>query len=124
MSPEDERQLRSYLGRDLEVVVDRPIGSQHPKAQLRLRYSINYGFLPGTCAPDGDPQDAYIVGIGEPVDRYFGHVIAIIIRDDDREGKLVVAPIGTSLTQQEIGDALSFQECYFQSRLIMEASDL
>jgi inorganic pyrophosphatase len=37
-------------------------------------------------APDGEEQDAYIIGVSEPVEEFSGKVIAIIHRKDDIEG--------------------------------------
>ena len=64
-------------------------------------------------APDGEDQDAYILGINEPVKEFVGRVIAIIHRFDDVEEKWVVAPEDTSFTKDEIMRQVAFQEQYF-----------
>ncbi len=43
-----------YLGKDVKVMVDRPLGSRHPKYDLV--YLVNYGFVPNTKAPDEDDK--------------------------------------------------------------------
>ena len=106
------------LGRIVTVIVDRPLGSCHPK-HPDSRYPINYGYIPGIPAPDGEEQDAYILGIETPVDRFTGRVTAVIHRLDDVEDKWVVTPEGTSFTQEQIEAAVRFQEQYFHSVVII-----
>ncbi len=50
----------------MKVVVDRPLESYHPQYK-DMYYPINYGFVEGIIAPDGDEQDAYILRIDVPV---------------------------------------------------------
>ena len=106
--------LRSMLGKKVHVQVDRPIGHVH-KGMI---YPVNYGFLPGTLAGDGQEQDAYILGITEPVAHFDGVVIGGIWRLDDVEDKLVVAPEGMQLHQGQIAEAVAFQEQHFQSQVL------
>ena len=54
------------VGDVVKVVVDRPLGSYHPKHK-DMYYTINYGYIEGIIAPDGEEQDAYIIGVDEPV---------------------------------------------------------
>ena len=46
----------------VKIIVDRPMGSFHPE-HSDLFYPINYGYIPGMIAPDGDEQDVYILGV-------------------------------------------------------------
>ena len=110
--------LQRLIGKTVTVTVDRPIGSRHPK-HPDILYPLNYGYISGIPAADGDDQDAYILGVGEPVDTFTGKIIAVIHRCDDVEDKWVVAPDGTSYTKDEITRAVSFQEQYFKSEIIM-----
>ena len=41
----------SWLGRSVEVTVDRPLGSVHPEHPETV-YRLNYGFVAGTLAGD------------------------------------------------------------------------
>ena len=109
------------LGAIVNVIVDRPIGTCHP-SYPDLIYPVNYGYVPGILAPDGEEQDAYILGICEPVEEFTGKVIAIIHRYNDVEDKWVVAPEGAAFTKEEIQGAVAFQEQYFQTEIIMEDS--
>ena len=104
------------IGKTVTVTVDRPLGSFHPN-HPDLYYPINYGYIAGIMAPDGEEQDAYILGVDIPVPRFTGTVIAIIRRKDDVEDKWVVAPEGISFSQEEIRDATHFQEQYFDSHI-------
>ncbi len=63
---EFEKADYTMIGNTVKVVVDRPLGSYHPKYK-DIYYSVNYGFVEGVLAPDGEEQDAYILGIHEPV---------------------------------------------------------
>lgn len=108
---ERERTIRELLGKAVHVEVDRPIGYQHGD----LVYPINYGYIPGILAGDGEEQDAYILGVSEPISAFEGRVIAAIRRLDDCEDKLVVAPDGAFFSEDEIASAVRFQEQYFDS---------
>ena len=103
------------------VTVDRPLGSYHPE-HPNLYYPVNYGYIAGTVAEDGEEEDAYILGVSEPLKSFTGRVIAIIHRKDD-EHKLVVAPEGISFTEEEIRVLTSFQEKYFDSEITMIDKD-
>lgn len=100
------------------VKVDRPLGSYHPK-HPDLYYPVNYGYVPGVMAADGDEQDAYILGVDEPVESFTGELIAIIRRRDDIEDKWVLAPEGVRFTAEEIMAAVHFQEQYFDSYCVL-----
>ena len=106
------------LGSIVKVIVDRPLGSYHPKHE-DLYYTVNYGYIPGILAPDGEEQDAYILGVDEPVSEFVGKVVAVIHRFDDVEEKWVVAPENASFTKEEIRAQTAFQEQYFQIEIRM-----
>ena len=105
-----------YLGKEITVKIDRPIGSKHPKHNLI--YPINYGCIEGTKAGDGEEIDAYVLGVFEPVDRFTGKVIGIIHRKDDLEDKLVVAKDLNSYDKYQIKALTEFQERFFDSEII------
>ena len=106
------------LGKVVKVVVDRPLGTYHPKYKNMI-YTVNYGYVPGIIAADGEEQDAYILGVNEPIKEFTGKVIAVIHRFDDVEEKWVVVPIGTSLTKEEIMRQVDFQERFFKIEISM-----
>lgn len=108
--------VKKYLGRTVKVVIDRPLGSKHPKHGFT--YEANYGYIPETKAPDGEEIDAYCLGVNKPIKRAAGKCIAIIHRTDDNDDKLVVVPEGRSLSDTEIEKAIHFQEQWFKHKII------
>ncbi|MDD3415913.1 MAG: inorganic pyrophosphatase [Lachnospiraceae bacterium] len=105
------------IGDIVKVTVDRPLGSYHPKHR-DMFYSVNYGYIEGIIAPDGEEQDAYVLGVDEPVKEFVGKIIAIIHRHDDVEEKWVVAPEGKNFTVEQIKEKVAFTEKYFKFDVI------
>ncbi|MBO5323173.1 MAG: NUDIX domain-containing protein [Oscillospiraceae bacterium] len=103
--------LHEMLGKSVHVVIDRPIGYRHGD----IVYPINYGYIPGLIAGDGEEQDAYILGIAEPLTEFDGRVVGAIRRRNDVEDKLVVAPNGMVFHQGQIAEAVHFQEQFFDT---------
>lgn len=106
---EREQLVRRLMGKTVHVEVDRPIGYNHHG----LIYPVNYGYIPGLIAGDGEEQDAYILGIQEPLTEFDGRVVGAVCRKDDCEDKLVVAPEGMIFHQGQILTAVHFQERFF-----------
>lgn len=107
------------IGQTVTAVIDRPLGSFHPK-HPDIYYPVNYGYIPGLLAPDGEEQDVYILGVDIPLERFTGKVIAVIHRLNDVEDKWVAAPEGMTFTKEEIHDLVHFQEQYFNTQILME----
>ena len=106
------------IGTTVTVTVDRPLGSYHPEYK-DMYYPINYGYIEGVMAPDGEEQDAYILGVNESVGKFTGKIIAIVYRKDDIEEKWVVVPEGVTFSKEEIRRQIHFQEQYFDSEIVM-----
>ena len=106
------------LGKIVKVIVDRPIGSHHPNHE-DIIYRVNYGYVEGIIAPDGEEQDAYILGIDQPINEYTGKIIAIVHRLDDIEDKWIVVPEDVNFTKEEIIKQIEFQEQFFKYEIIM-----
>lgn len=81
------------IGDIVKVTVDRAMGTYHPEYP-DMYYQVNYGYIEGIMVPDGEEQDAYILGVEEPLNEFTGKIIAIIHRNDDIEEKWVGAPVG------------------------------
>ena len=107
------------LGCTVTVTIDRPLGSVHPDWP-DLYYPVNYGYVAGVMAPDGEEQDAYVQGVDTPCAQCTGRVIALVRRRDDVEEKWVVAPPGRNFSREEIWAQISFQERWFDAQLITE----
>ncbi len=107
---------RPYLGKEVTIKIDRPLNSKHPKHGHV--YPINYGFVPGTKAPDGAELDAYVLGVMEPLEKFTGDCIAIIHRTNDDDDKLILVPQGVKFSNDEIREATHFQEQWFESEIV------
>jgi len=105
-----------FIGARLTIKIDRPLGTPHP--EWDFIYPLNYGYLPGVIAPDGEELDAYLLGVFEPVDEYTGVCIAVIHRLDDPDDKLVIVPEGTAYSDDQIRAFTEFQERFFSSEII------
>ena len=108
----------SILGQTVTVLMDRPLGTCHPKHK-DIYYPVNYGYIPGIIGGDGEEQDAYVLGVDEPLQEFTGVVIAIIHRFNDVEEKWVVAPDNVSFTKDEIMERVYFQEKFFSIEIRM-----
>ena len=100
------------------VKMDRPLGSVHPDVPTMV-YPVNYGYVEGIMAKDGEEQDAYVLGIDVPLDEFTGKRIAIVHRNDDIEDKWIIVPENIMYTRQQIADMIHFQEQYFDSHIEM-----
>jgi len=119
---DDNLRLEDWAGRQIEVTIDRPLGSRHPR-EPDLVYEVNYGYVPDTLAPDGHPLDVYVLGTDDPVESCVATVIAIIRRRDDVEDKLVAVIEGAPIEPWDadaITAATLFQERWFDSRVEMK----
>lgn len=108
--------MDNYLGKKVNVAVDRTLGSRHP--EHGFIYPINYGYIPNTISGDGEEVDAYIIGEFEPLETFEGYVIAIIHRLNDNEDKLVVCKEKNKYTVEQIKSLTEFQERFFISEII------
>ena len=113
MDPRDQR-IYEVLGKTVHVIVDRPVGYMHGS----LVYPINYGYVPGILAADGEEQDVYILGVHDPIASFDGRVVGAIRRRNDVEDKWIVAPEGMVFHQGQIAEATRFQEQFFDSYII------
>lgn len=108
---------KEYLGKIVNVKMDRPLGSKHPKHGFV--YPVNYGYIPNTVSGDGEELDAYVLGVHEPLNDFEGKVVAIIHRTNDDDDKLVVMPKDKNYTDAQIEALTEFQEQWFEHIIIM-----
>jgi inorganic pyrophosphatase len=111
----EDNDLKKYLGTVVDVVMDRKLGTTHPKHGFL--YELNYGYVPNTINSDGEEIDVYVLGVNEPIDTFNGKVIAIIHRLNDNDDKLIVTS-GENYTDEEIKKLTNFQEKFFTSEII------
>ncbi len=107
---------KEYLGKIVTVIMDRPLGSIHPKHGFI--YEVNYGYIPNTVSGDGEELDAYVLGVHKPLGKFEGEVVAIIHRINDNDDKLVVMEKGKNYTDEQIRCLTEFQEQWFKSVII------
>jgi len=108
--------ISDFIGKELRIVIDRPIGSKHP--DHGFVYPINYGYIPDTVGLDGEPIDAYVLGITKPVNRFSGKCIAVIHRLDDNDDKLIITNNGKQYDDDQINEMTNFQEKFFTSVIL------
>lgn len=116
MNNQDKANAHDYLGKIVDVKIDRPMGSRHPNHQFI--YPVNYGYIPGTISGDGEELDAYILGEFEPLESFEGRVIAYVHRLNDDDDKLVVVRDGVDYSVEQIDALTEFQERWFERRII------
>lgn len=114
---ERHAQVESYLGKTVDIEIDRPIGYVHHKGEKTLVYPINYGYIPNVFGGDGEELDVFLLGVDTPVECFTGRIIGIVYRADDVEDKLVMAPIGMTFSATEIAQAVRFQERYYHTTI-------
>ena len=107
---------KEYIGKIIDVKIDRQMGSKHPKHGFI--YPVNYGYVPNTISGDGEELDCYVLGIFEPVETFIGKCIAIIHRTNDNDDKLIIVPDGKEYTDDAIKALTEFQERFFESDII------
>lgn len=105
-----------YLGKNVSIVIDRELGTKHPKHGFI--YMVNYGYVPNTVSGDREELDAYLLGVFEPIEEFLGKVIAVIHRTNDDDDKLVVVPNDREYSDEAIRTLTEFQEQYFESVII------
>lgn len=109
---------RTFIGKPVKITIDRPLGSKHPKHGFV--YEVNYGFVKGVMAGDGEELDAYVLGVNRPLKFFEGICIAVIHRTNDDDDKLVLVQDGITLADDEILKAVHFQEQWFESEVIRD----
>lgn len=113
---------RDFLGKKVHVVMDRPMGSKHPKWDFI--YPLNYGYIPNTISGDGEELDAYVLGVFEPLREFDGKCIAAIHRLDDDDDKLIIAQKGKVYSKEQIDALVEFQERFFKYEIIEEIQNI
>lgn len=113
---EKELDYSQIIGKTVCGTVDRAIGMSHPQ-DTKMIYPINYGYIDGVFANDGEEQDAYIFGTDKPLEKFNGKVIAVWHRFNDVEDKWIVSLDGKDISEEKILGDISFQEQFFYGKL-------
>ena len=111
-------EIKDYLGKTIEVKIDRELGSKHPKHGFI--YPVNYGYIPNTISGDGEEIDCYVLGVFEPIKEFKGKCIAIIHRINDNDDKLIIVPENKDkdYSDDAIEALIEFQQQYFEHIII------
>lgn len=113
---------RDIIGKWVSGKVDRPLGMHRadvaaPSPKADMVYAVNYGYIDGVKAADGEEQDAYIFGTEELLTTFEGKVIKVYHRFNDIEDKWIVSPTGEDIPDEKILGDIAFQEQYFYGKL-------
>jgi len=111
-----QREAYTYIGRKVNLKIDRPLGSKHPKHDFI--YDLNYGYVPNIISGDGEELDVYVLGVDYALENFEGKCIAVIHRINDDDDKLIVVPEEKEFSDEEIRQLTNFQEKYFESEII------
>jgi inorganic pyrophosphatase len=95
-----------------EMIVDRPIGSPHPR-YASLSYPLDYGYLRGTRAGDGEGIDVWIGSA--PEWGVTGIICTVELERRDAEVKILLG-----CTPDEARIALSVHNVGSQSAVLLE----
>ncbi len=113
-------RLWSYMGKIVEMKVDRPIGTVHSKYGKTVKYTVNYGYIPGTITGDGEEIDVYLLGVSNPLSpkkTYRVKIIGMVNRFNDEEDKLVAVVGNRQFTKWQIAERVGFVERYFSTEI-------
>lgn len=116
----EEVEMKSLIGKELDAIITRPIGTVHPRYK-DIIYEVNYGILKDYELKDNKELKTYIVGESMPTSQngiYHGKVLAILHRLNDDNDRIIIAPIGRTLSDDEIISKTEFAEQYFVSEII------
>lgn len=105
------------LGKTVRVIMDRPIGTVHPK-HPHIHYPINYGYAEGLIGGDGEGQDVYVLGPKTPLAEFSGQIIGVVHRFNDTEDKWIAAPEGLCFSQKEMDESVAFQEQFYDTEIL------
>lgn len=108
--------MARIIGETYKVIIDRPMGSTHPDYP-DIVYQVNYGYIEGIMAADGEAQDAYVLGVDNKITEFEGKLIAIIHRLNDVENKWVIS--NKEFSKEEIYSQVEFMEKYFKVEVLM-----
>jgi inorganic pyrophosphatase len=108
--------MEELLGTEVQVVVDRPLGSKSPNHGTF--YPLNFGYVKNHFVRE-KPIKAYVIGEFDPLESFEGKIVAIVERINKPGTKVVVAKEDKYTTEQ-IEALIEFRERYHQSHIIMK----
>jgi len=112
------KKCRDYIGKEVSVIIDRPLGSKPIPEHPDFVYELNYGYVPNTISGDGEELDCYILGVNKPIQEFTGECIAIVHRLNELDDKLVIVSKGEKYSIKEIENLVFFSEQHHKSVVI------
>lgn len=112
MANHDFWHMLDRLVAECELVIDRPRGSAHPRYP-EVRYPLDYGYLAGTRAGDGDGIDVWVGSLAER--RVNGVICTVDAFQRDAEIKVLLA-----CTPEEVKLALRVHNAGQQRGILVE----
>ena len=109
-----------YIGKEVYVKIDKPLGCRPKKEYPEFEYKLNYGYVPNTISGDGEELDCYVVGIDKPIEECTGKCVAIIHRVNEDDDKLIIAIDDKHYTAFEIEELTYFSEEHHKSFIYMK----
>ena len=107
-------KVSDYLGKHVNLKIDRPLGSKHPK--YNFIYPLNYGDVSKTIEMMEKNQMCIYQEFFEVVDEYKqGKVLSYIHRINDNADKLIVVSDNCNYMNNQIRALIEFQERFFKS---------
>ena len=103
--------LADEMVRTHRIVIDRPGGSAHPRYP-DIIYPLDYGFLEGTSALDGDGVDCWVGSL--PGSSLTGVIVTVDGFKQDTELKWLIG-----CTAQEMNRALATHRSEHQAALLI-----
>lgn len=112
------QNYESIIGKSVSGIIDRPVGSSHPN-HPEMIYPVNYGYVKGIIADDGEEQDVYVLGTTEKTETFKGMVVGVYHRLNDSEDKWIVTTDGYVPDSEYILKTIEFQEQYYMGELYL-----
>ena len=103
------------LGKEVTVIIDYPYGSMHPL--IGEFCTCNCGYVDDSSLMDKEFQDAYVIGVKEPLETYTGIVVGILYRKHEQYSKWIIYK-DKNYDKEEVIQEIAFIEQHYDSRII------
>lgn len=107
--------LADKLVQEHPIVIDRPRGSRHPRYPA-VAYPLDYGYLDGTTAIDGDGVDCWRGSLAKSV--VTGAIVTVDVYKADCEIKWLIG-----CTEREAALALATHRTEWQAAILIQRGD-
>ncbi len=112
---------QQWLGKTVHIHVDHEYGSFHPHI-ADMTYPVNAGYVEEIFQQTGEFQDAYIVGVQEPLETFTGVVSGIIYHQEDSSAYFIVSRVGAKIDHDEVIQAVGFEQQFYRTRIVWKTA--